>query len=259
MRILIWIVLFCLEFEKSSYAFEIYQMMKSQGLEMSEQTFKHLLKICYVFNHTDKLIPLWNELKALNFKEVSRLSYFYLLQGLSKLALRDANSKEKLLHLLNGLNEDIENIDDLKDERILSSIAKVLYASVSLNAAEQYIDTTFRKFNVSATCRTQKALFKIACQKLDEKEMDLIWKKSPVEISPENLDMWSWRLIAFGNLYRLDRALDTLEGLDAGFRSNLDSKILRDLRVRFEEVKDIQALARFSRLLGSGKSDLRVS
>lgn len=227
--------------------------MKSHGFEVTEHTFKNLLKICYVFNHTDKLIPLWNELKARNFKEISRTSYFYLLQGLSKLALQDAGSKEKLVHLLNGLNEDIESLNHLKDERILSSVAKALYASVSLNAAEQYIDTTFRKFNVPATCRTQKALFKIACQKLDEDGMDYIWKKSPVEISPENLDMWSWRLIAYCNLYRLDRALDILEALDSRFRSNLDSKLLRALRSRFEEVNDVEALARLNRLLGSNK------
>jgi hypothetical protein len=195
--------------------------MKSQELILAEHTYTNLLKICYVFNHVDQLIPLWTEMKAMKHIEISRPSYFYMLQGLSKLALKDKTLKTEIRHLLQELNDDMEKIPHLREERLFSSVAKALYATISLEVALEYINTTFAKYHISVTFSTYKALFKIACLRLDEKEIDALWNKFASDADTKNVEVWSWRLLAYTYLYKLDRVLDLLEGLHADFRFDI--------------------------------------
>jgi hypothetical protein len=234
--------------EKSSYAFEVYETMKTRGFIPAEYTYANLLKICYIFDHTDKLIPLWTEMKAMKHIEISRVSYFYMLQGLSKLALKDKSSKTTITVLLEELKSDVEKTSDLREERLFSSIAKVLYAAVSLEAAHDYINTTFAKYHIPITFNTQKALFKIACLRLDEKEIDAVWTDLLSHDDSENVDMWSWRLVAYINLYKFDQVLEILEHLNADFRSSLASKVYPLIHTRLHEIHDMEALSRLKKL-----------
>jgi hypothetical protein len=176
-----------------------------------------------------------------------------MLQGLSKLMLNDSLEKLEVISILEEINHDIETRVDLQEEKTCSSVAKVLYAMNDLKTAKEYINGTFSKYHIPITFLTHKALFKIACIRLNELDIETIWKDLSEDADQLHIEVLSWKLLAYAHLYKFEPIFDIIEILEEEVRLSILSKCGYLIRKNLQEVQDVENLHRFDRLCVSKK------